>query len=194
MARKQVGIFKKGFDVYQVRTSRNVIRILPPTWKNYEHYGFDVWVHYGDHVQLCRKMMLGKRCSFCNGAKKAMEADRYEDAQILRAQKRVVVWVLDRREKKPRPRLYSMPWTTDRQIMELAFTKRSGRVRAIDHPDKGYDITFTRSGNGAKTKFIDFKIDRRLSPIARKLKDRDEVMDFVMENPVPKTLNLVKRK
>ena len=187
-------IFKSGFDVYKPKVGDNAIRILPPTWENFEHYGFDVWLHSYVGVDrgsyLCLKKMLGKPCPICAAVTEAKEAGETEDAKKMDAGRRVAVWLLDRNDDDDlTPKLYAMPWGTDKEIMNQAADSRSGKTLMIDHPDDGYDIMFKRTGEGVKTKYIAFKIDRDATPISDDQKAQDEVMDFIQETPIPETLN-----
>src|SRR5688572_21415076 len=33
-------VFKSGYDTWRAKDGENAIRVLPPTWENYEHYGY----------------------------------------------------------------------------------------------------------------------------------------------------------
>ena len=186
-------IFKAGFDSFRPKVGDNAIRILPPTWDGFEHYGFDVWVHGYVGVDkgsyLCLKKMKGEPCPICDAVEEMKEAGETDDAQKASATRRVAVWLLDRNEDAPTPQLYSMPWGTDKEIMNQATDPRSGKTLMIDHPDEGYDVLFKRVGADKKTKYISFKVDRDPTPIADKQKDQDEIMDFIQENPIPDVLN-----
>jgi hypothetical protein len=195
-------IFKQGFDQYRPKPGDNAIRILPPTWDNYEHYGYDVWVHSYVGVDkgsyLCPKrkcgqgdrvVMTGQSCPICDAADEAKAAGEAEDARQLSATRRVVVWLLDRNEDDNTPLLYSMPWNTDLEITQQANDSRSGATLPIAHPDEGYDVVFKRIGNDKTTKYSGFKVDREPSPIADKQKDQDDIIDYLQENPIPDTLN-----
>lgn len=186
-------IFKQGFDTYRPKAGDNAIRILPPTWDGYEHYGFDAWVHSYVGVDkgsyLCLKKMKGEACPICDAADEAKEAGENDDAQKMGATRKVAVWLLDRNADDLTPLLYAMPWGTDREIMQQATDPRSGKTLMIDHPDEGYDVLFKRTGEGIKTKYTGFKVDREPTPIADKQKDQDEVMELIQKNSIPDVLN-----
>lgn len=40
-------IFKQGFDSYRPKQGDNLIRYLPPTWDDADHYGYTAFVHRG---------------------------------------------------------------------------------------------------------------------------------------------------
>ena len=40
-------IIKPQYKVYKVKEGKNLIRILPPTWEDAKHYGYDLYVNYG---------------------------------------------------------------------------------------------------------------------------------------------------
>src|SRR5580765_49288 len=54
-------IFKPKYKVLKVRDGKNLIRILPATWEDATHYGYDLWVNYAigadNQSYLSLKMM-----------------------------------------------------------------------------------------------------------------------------------------
>jgi hypothetical protein len=185
-------IFKSGIDTWRAKVGDNLIRFVPPTWEDPDHYGFDVWVHSyvgaDNGSYLCPKKMLNKRCPLCEAQKEAADAGETEEAKQLKATKKVAAWIIDRDDDNPTPQIYLMSWTMDRDIAALCHNKRTGKVLMIDNPDNGYDLTLKRAGAGLKTRYFGQAIDRDPSPMMDDQKASNKVMEYVDDNPIPSTL------
>ena len=105
---RQFGGLKDGFisddvKVFTPQKNDNILRILPPTWDGAEHWGYDVWVHYGigpdNSAYLCLEKMKGEPCALCDERKRAQKAkDSTEDyVNKLEPTKRVLMFILDRK-------------------------------------------------------------------------------------------------
>lgn len=174
------------------KTGDNKIRILPPTWDGAEHYGLDIWVHYGigpDNVgYLCLDRMGGEKCPLCEARQEA-DRDGDEDlAKALKATRRVAVYVLDRNAEKDGPKVWAMPQRVDRDICAQAYDKETGEVLKIDHPDEGYDIRFTVEGQGLGKQYVGVQIARRASPILDDDKEAGQILEHLIENSLPDLL------
>jgi hypothetical protein len=185
-------IFRQGIDTWRPGQGDNTVRILPPTWDDPKHYGYDIWVHgwvgADRSSYLCPKKMLGKRCPICEEAKASRDAGEDDEAKQLEPKQNLIVWILDRDGDTDTPMVWQQSWTIDRDITAQCVQKKSGKVLQIDHPDDGYDISFKRQGTGLKTKYFGFQVDRDPSPIADKEKDQDEILDYINDNPLPDVL------
>ncbi len=186
-------IFKSGFDTWRPKEGDNLIRILPPTWDDFDHYGYEIWIHRrigaDDSMYLCLSKMKNKPCPICDAAKAAKDGNEDDEFKSLRTTNAFVVWMLNRDEKDELPMLWQMSWTQDRDVAALGFNKRSGNILAIDHPDEGYDLTIKRTGSGLRTKYFGLAFDRDPSPISAKDKKQDEILEYITENPIPSVLN-----
>src|SRR4051812_42334164 len=73
-----------GVDFFRPKNGENVVRILPATWDEHEHYGLDVWMHRfigaDNSNYLCLNKMQGKRCPACEEHKLAKDAGEEEEA------------------------------------------------------------------------------------------------------------------
>lgn len=174
-------------DGFQVSDGDNVVRILPPTWSDADHYGHDIYVHYeigpDKGTYLCLQKMKGEPCPICEERKRAAAEGDEDYAKKLEPKKRVLVYVIDRNKEKEGLKVWAMPWTLDRDIVKVSVDKRSGEVMSIDHPDDGYDVMFERQGKGPRTEYVGVSIDRRSSPL-----DNDKALDIAQEHPLPSLL------
>lgn len=185
--------FKTGVDMFKPQGGENVIRIMPPTWPDAEHYGYPIWVHQGIGAEkstyLClEKMEQGESCPICKAAADALSDGEEDENKKLKAKARYVAWVVDRNEKKPIPRLWSLSWTQDRDIAVLCNDQRRGRTIWIDNPDVGFDVIFNKTGEMLKTKYIGYRLDSETTPLHDDQDRQDELLAFVEDNPAPDQL------
>lgn len=164
----------------------NWIRILPPTWENANHYGFDLWVHYGvgpnNGTVICLYKMKNQACPICEAQRRAEAKGNEQASKELKPSRRVLVWLLDRKEEK-QPLLWAMGWTIDRDITKICRDRKSGELYFIDDHERGYDISFDKEGEGVTTKYTGFQLDRNPSSVDAKH------IDYILEHPVPTVLN-----
>lgn len=186
-------IFKQGVDTWRPKQGDNQVRILPPTWDGHDHYGYDVYVHSyvgaDQSTYLCPKKMKNDRCPICEAAAEAKAAGETEDAKDLQVKKQSLVYILDRNGEDPeQPQVWAMSWTFDRDIAALCHTKKTGKLLTIDHPDKGYDVMFKRTGTKLQTRYVGIQIDREATPILDDEDDQDRVLDFIQGAPLDSLL------
>lgn len=186
--------FKQGFDTFRPKVGDNLIRILPPTWDDFEHYAYDLYMHryigQDSSSYLCLNKMLGKQCPICDAAKASKDAGEVDEAKQLAYAKLACAWIIDRDdEQKEHPILYPMGWTMDRDIAALCWNKRTGKALAIDHPSEGFDITIKRTGQGLMTRYFGIAVDRDPSYIDEDEAAQERILEYIMANPVPDTLN-----
>lgn len=185
--------FQSQYDVWRPHDGSNLIRILPPTWPDAQTYAYDVWVHEYVGAEgggyLCLQKMQGKYCPICKAMKDAQSSGDQEEAAQLKPREKRLVWIIDRDdEKMEKPAIWMMSWTMERDIAALTFDKRRDDVVWIDHPEEGYDLSFTRSGKKLNTRYYGIQIDRKSSPIDEDEKKQAEILEYIKENPLPDTL------
>lgn len=189
-------IFKPNFDVWKPKEGENAIRVLPPTWgTGYVHWGLEVWVHRNvgadNSMYLClrknEKIHKVQRCPICEAVKRMKHEGDVDEAKEIDVNNMFVCWIIDRDDKDNKPQLWGVPYTLNNAIMALTYNSRSGAVLAIATPDDGYDVIIHRVGMKLNTKYTP-AIDREKTPLLPKRKDQEDLIAFVMENPVPDTL------
>jgi len=165
----------------------NTIRILPPTWNKPEHFGYDIYVHYGvgpdRQSYLCPSKMKGEPCPICEERAEAERAGDEKYAKDLKPRQRVLVYVVDRDHEKEGVQAWASPWTFDRDLAKVSTDRKSGAVLAIDHPEEGYDVEFDKKGAKDRTEYLGIAVARRDSPIGD-----DKWLDFAMDHPLPDQL------
>jgi hypothetical protein len=182
------GFALDSFQVLNLRDDNN-IRILPPTWEDPQHYGIDLWVHFGvgpmNATVICLHRMKGEKCPQCEAWARAQEQGR-PDADQLKPTRRVLVWVIDKNEDKGVPFLWAMPQTVDTAIAAICRDRMTGELFQIDHPTVGRDVYFQRKQKGGGTMFVDYMGYQLAS---RPTQVEDKYLDYVLAHPLPSTLN-----
>lgn len=183
---------KDDFEKFSPASGDNLIRILPPTWDDPEHFGIDVHVHYGIGADNATFLSLYKHKGEDDPIyeeRLQAQSDGDDDyAKSLRPNTRTLVWVIDREKESEGPKLWAMPYGVDKEITLRCKDKHSGEMLYIDDPEEGFDVEFTKTGTGIKTKYEGVSIARRPSPIHEDEDQLDEWLDFITENPLPSTL------
>jgi len=186
-------IIKDRFSMLVLKEDDYQLRIMPPTWDDADHFGLDVFVHYGvgadSQTYLCLNKMKDETCPVCEEKKRAEAEGEIEYSKELTATKRVGVWVINRKNTEDGPLIWTMPWTIDRDLAELMIDKHSGEILLIDNPEDGYDIEFTKKGSGLKTKYSGLQIARRSSPLDNDPDQAREWLEYINDNPISDTLN-----
>lgn len=176
-------IFIDEVKVFKVNDGNNFIRFAPPTWKNPEHFGLDIYVHYGigpdNQTYLCLHKMKGEPCPICEEAKRAADDNDDEYAKKLKPNKRVLVYLIDRDNEKEGLQAWSMPWTVDRDICKVSVDRRTGETLELDNPDDGYDIEFEKKGQKQKTEYLGIAVARRSSELGN-----DKWLEQALEQPL----------
>lgn len=183
-----------GFKLFKIQKD-NKVRILPPTWNDPSHYGFDVWVHYNvgnGSSYACPKLMgKSKFCPICDEVENLKREGKTKEAGELSAKKRVLVWVIDRNNESDGPKFWPMPWTLDREIVKQAVDDELKGYLLVDKPDDGYDIIFSKEGEKDRTEYVGVKVARKSSPISFKESEVEEWLDFIVDHPVPSIIKYV---
>lgn len=180
-----VGIFQDWVEVFSYKKD-NLIRMLPPTFANPQHYGMDVWVHYGvgpDNGQIICLYKMGKGpCPICEFQSRAEAAGR-EDAADYKPRRRVLVWLKNwnaEDDKKMVAHAWAMPWTADRDLTAVCKDRMTGELYQIDHPTAGYEVSFQVTGEGQNVRYIGWQIGRRATTV------EDTFLEQIMEHPLDK--------
>jgi hypothetical protein len=189
---------KSDFKLYKTKDGANKLRVLPPTWEGAKHYGLDIWLHYsiggnGDgfgSTYLCNYKMLGKECCIDIETKEAEARGEKAYADSLKASRKVLMWVIDRTDEEEGPQLFAMPPNIDRELVSQSCDEETGSVRFIDHPEKGFDFSFTKTGKGKNnTKYSEYKVAWSSTPLSKNPDKVDEWIDYITDNPIPSVLN-----
>lgn len=187
-------LLKPGCKSWKPNDGDNRIRILPPTWKNAKHFGFDCHIHYGvgadNGAYLDLFKMKGEDDPIHEEymkAKSELDPENKDDQEYLRQLKgtrRDLIYLVDRDNEREGVQAWFMPFGLGNDVVKLSIDKQSREVLEIDHPDEGYDVEFTKTGKGINTKYSAPAIARRSSPLGK-----DEWLEYVVENPLPDQLN-----
>jgi hypothetical protein len=188
-------IFKEGVKIFKPREGKNKIRILPPSWADPSHYGFEIFVNYGIGVDeqsyLSLSAMKNEPDPLAEARKQAERQGNKTLADSLKPTKRVMFYVIDRMAEDEGVQLWAAPWTIDKSFASLAIDEESGAVTMVDHPDEGHDITFYKEGTGMTTKYPAerMRISREPCPLSDDAALADEWLEQITSQPLPEVLN-----
>lgn len=189
---------KGGIKLFKGREGKNKIRILGYTWDPSEgpkHWALPLYLHYGigaDNASYaCRaKMGLGD-CVICDERRELDAAGDKEDADKLRPNATMLVYVVDRNREEDGPVVFKMPAKKlEAAICGLSRDEETQALIKIDHPEKGYDVTFDRKGTGLKTEYSQVAISRKQTPLSPDKAEMQEWLDYVEANPLTKVINV----
>jgi hypothetical protein len=194
---------KQEFKRYKVRDGKNHVRILPPTWENASHYGYDIFVNYGigpdnqSYLSLSKmaqkhpELELDGRDPIAEARRAAEREDEEELVKQLKPRDRVLCWVIDRLAEDEGPQLWDMPFTVDKDFCNLCLDEDTREVIYVDNPKNGYDIRFYKEGKGLNTKYPGAKMKLLgPSPLHEERATQQGWLDYAQEHPVPDCLQL----
>lgn len=185
---------KPEYKMYKIRDGKNLIRILPPTFKGATHYGYDIYVNFGigvdNQAYLSLSKMKGERDPIAEARKQAEREGNEELVKSLNPTYRVLMWVIDRQAEEEGPQLWAAPFSVDKSIANLCFDEDTKEILYIDEPETGNDLRFYREGEGLKTRYDASKMKLLGStPLHEDDDIKGEWLDYVTDNPLPDTLN-----
>jgi len=173
--------------MFKAHDRDNTIRIVPPTWPEAEHYGLDIWVHYNvgpdGQTYLCLHKMKGEPCPICEERAEAARARDDDYAKELEPKRRVLTYVVDRSDEREGLQAWPMPQGTDQDIVKVSVDRASGEVIPLDDPYDGYDVSFSKTGTGIKTRYEGVAIARRSSSLGD-----ERWLEQAIANPLPDVL------
>lgn len=186
-------IIKPQYKKYKVHDGKNVVRVLPPTWEEAKHYGYDIYVNYSigadNQSYLSLSKMKNEKDPIAEAQRLASREGDEKLARELQPRQRILMWVIDRNEEDEGPQLWAAPFTLDKSLATLSSDEDTGEVIFIDDPENGSDVRFYKEGTGLKTNYDAAKIKlMKPSPIHQDEKLQDQWLEYVQQNPIPSCL------
>ena len=196
-------MWKEGVKIFKPKEGKNRVRILPPTWANADHYGYNVWVNYRIGVENSHYLSLSSmarehpelgldpRDPLAEGRKEAEKEGNKKMADSLKPQKRVAFFLVDRNEEEAGVQLWPAPWTVDKSFCARAIDVETGAVTAVDDPYEGSDIQFHYEKTGKQ--FPDYPAEKihvfKPSPLSENETEMQEWLTWAEDHPIPDLLN-----
>lgn len=181
------------FKMYKPKDGKNLIRILPPTWDNAKHYGFELYLNYGigvdNQTYLSLDKMKEEKDPILEARRRAEREGEDKVAKALKPRQRILMWIIDRMDEDEGPQLWAAPFSVDRDIASISFDDDTGEVSMIDNEEEGCDVRFFKEGSGLLTKYPPAKMKLlKPSPLHEEQELQDEWLAFITENPLPECL------
>lgn len=181
-------------DPIKVGEGENTFRILPPTWDTKGEWGdnwaIDAYLHWDvgadKGTYLCLLKMKNEPCPICE---MVADLDDPDLVKRLKAKRSLFAYIIDRKHEKEGPQIWRLGKQLEGNLQFRSKDRKTGAVLAIDHPERGYDILFTRVGTDEKTKYINEEVDRDSSFLNEDQKKEEKWLDYITDHPLPEQLN-----
>lgn len=188
-------IWKEGIKIYKPREGKNIIRVIPPTWPDASHYGYDLYINYrigvDEQSYLSLSAMLNKPDPLAEARKEAEKEANKKLADSLKPSKRVAFYLVDRMAEEEGIQAWPSPWTFDKKICALSIDEDTGAVIMIDDPYEGCDVRFYFEKTGKQ--FPDYPAEKmrilKPSPLSEDEGLMNQWLDFAQDHPIPNMLN-----
>ncbi len=185
---------KPKFKQWKPKEGKNLIRILPPTWKGARHYGYDIYVNFNIGADNQSYLSLSKHEQGSDPLAEARREAQSEGdkvlAKALNPSRRILYWMIDRNDEEEGPLLWAAPFTFDKSLANLCIDEDTRDVIFIDGMADGHDVRFYREGTGLNTTYDPSKMKvLKASNIHEDEGLEQEWLDFINANPIPDTLN-----
>ena len=176
---------KNTFNMYSPKDGDNSIRILPTEGE--QDFGINIWVHYQvgptKASVLCPARHFKSSCVICEDAIRAERKGDKELAKDLTPTRRVLIWMIDKRDEDKGPLWWAMPWTVGRDIHKIEKDREDPTVyHYVDDPVNGYNVYFDRikksANNPRDVDYIGYQLASRPTSVD------DKILDFVHDNPL----------
>lgn len=190
-------IVKDNVKVLKPRANTNEVRILPPTWANPKFYGLGIYVHYdvgpNNRQYLCLRenpTSPHRRCPVCDALYDLGSRATQEDRQRLRPKLSYLYYVIDRLAENEGVQVWRTSQKNMSEIAIQSIDRRNQSVLNITHLEDGYDVEFTRVGEGRNgTRYHGFMVMRQSTPLADTDRKYDDWTRYIVEHPLTEVLN-----
>ena len=171
---------RSGFNYFQIKEGRNVLRILPSA-DPAKHTPFHkVWVHYvrnpskpgtNGRPVMCPSKNNNARCIVCEKVsalrRSANEIDK-EIAGDLAASRQIYANVVDLQEPERGVQVMKFGVMIYNDLLAYMDKSDPSAVGDLAHPEKGYNVVIDRKGKGKQDTRYQVRTAKEASPIPKK--------------------------
>jgi hypothetical protein len=165
----------------------NCIRIVPPFADDdmATLWGVDVWTYYiGGKAFLSPEVFDEHAKNPVQEVYKKLKIDDPEKAKLISGTKRTILFVLDLNDpNKAVLKIWAAPPTLINEFIAVSKNRRTGQVAAIEDPEHGKAIFFTRIGTGVKTEYKGVQLDAEPYPLEEKWLDQMDYFSNILVEP-----------
>ena len=195
----------RDISFFKPSVGRNRINIVPYEIKTKNHplvrrgemevgdmdYVMDVWVHRGvgstEASVLCLKNTFGKPCPICEQAALLRKQGKEDEADALKASRRVYYNVQDIKEPDTLKVFETSHYLFEKELIDEAREDNEGGFVDFVDPDEGKEIKFKASedvlGSNKFFKYKSFSFEDREEPIGENLLEQAISFDEIMNVP-----------
>lgn len=156
-------------NYFEPRQGKNVVRFMPPpVGKKATKIWYKHWFEMGGERKqvICTKFQFNQPCPICDKGAKLRSTGNKVDAKKARAfepQSAVYANIVDMVDPEKGVQLWRISPGLFKDIM--AAIDNAGVGKTFAHPEKGFNIVFTRTGESKKTKYKGHTVQREASEL-----------------------------
>lgn len=168
----------------------NQIRIVPPLAEDEmaSLWGVDVWTYFLSGHSYLSPQVFDKHAK--NPVYDAYKEMKQEDPELckklqLGGSKKTLLFILDMNDggSKPVLKIWAAPPTLVNDFIRISRNRKTGKLIALDDPEDGRVIFFTRTGSGVSTKYSGVQIDNEPYPLDVELLDQIPLFTDILVKP-----------
>ena len=150
----------------------NQIRIVPPLANDEMAtlWGVDVWTYFLSGHSYLSPQVFDKHAK--NPVYDAYKVMKQEDPELctklqLGGSKKTILFILDLNdgEKNPPLKVWAAPPSLVDEFIRASKNRKTGKLIAIEDPEDGRVLFFTRTGTGKNTKYTTVQLDTEAYPL-----------------------------
>lgn len=190
-------MLKDGVINFSPKSGNHRIRIFPRLEPGADHYGLDVFVHYGvgpDNGQYLCPLKAGVgACPVCEEVSRLDRQGDKEAGKKLSVKRRVLYMLYDRNAKEQigELRAWLAPQTFDKDLAKVCRDPDSGAIIPMVDLDAGYDTYFTIEGVAPNVKYTGYQLSRNPSPICDDPATAEKHLLWIQANPMQSLLQFM---
>ena len=189
-----LGYVSSEIPIFKPIDGDNQIRIVPPLADDAQAslWGLEVWTYF-----INNKSYLSSKTFDAQSDDPIMShffdirEDNPEESQKYKGNKRYLMFVLDLNNDEVELKLWAAPPTLVDEFLGLAKNRRTGEMIALEDPEEGVPIYFTKTGQGINTRYTSIEIEKEPFPLDDDLAEDLELFEDMLIVPSSKELQKV---
>ena len=189
-----LGYVSSDIPIFKPVDGDNQIRIVPPLSNDAQAslWGLEVWTYFvNNRSYLSSKTFDPQSDDPIMSHFFDIREDNPEEAQKYKGNKRYLMFVLDMNSDEVELKLWAAPPTLVDEFLGLAKNRRTGELIALEDPEEGVPIFFTKTGQGINTRYTSIEIEKEPFPLDDDLAEDLELFEDMLIVPSSKELQKV---
>ena len=189
-----IGYVSSDIPIFKPVDGDNQIRIVPPLANDADAslWGLEVWTYFiNNRSWLSSKTFDSQAEDPIMSHFFDIREDNPEESQKFKGNKRYLMFLLDLNHDEPELKLWAAPPTLVDEFLGLAKNRRTGELIALEDPDEGCIIYFTKTGQGIGTRYTGIELDKEPYTLDDDLAEELELFSDMLIVPSSKELQKV---